>query len=190
MNYRTLAVAAAVAVALGGCAKSAKDSRLDELDSNSRRAVEDSLAQSAARAARAQETLAQVERSRTEPAPPSLDVAGLPPELRRPATMNWSGPGQEAARQMAGMVGYEFRIVGNPPPNLPMVSIAQTDAPVGKIVEDIGLQVQGMAQIVVDPNLKRVEFRYVAAYPAVGPAPAGVRGYARGSYASAPAITK
>jgi hypothetical protein len=28
---------------------------------------------------------------------------------------------------VAGLVGYEFRIVGNPPPNLPMVSVAATD---------------------------------------------------------------
>lgn len=191
MLYRTLGlprsvvIAAVAAALLAGCAKNT-ETRLDELDSNSRRAVEDSLAQSAARAAKAQETLAQVERARTEPAPASLDVSGLPSELKRPATMNWSGPGPEAARQVAGLVGYEFRVVGNPPPNLPMVSIAATDLPVAKIVEDIGLQVQGIAQVLVDPNLKRVEFRYLAAYPARGPAPAGER---RRVY-SAPSITK
>lgn len=190
MNYRNLprsfVVAATAGLLLAGCAKGVKDSRLDELDSNSRRAVEDSLAQSAARAARAQETLAQVERARTEPSPASLDVTGLPAELRRPATMNWSGPGVEAARQVAGLIGYEFRIVGNPPPTPPMVSVAATDLPVAKIVEDVGLQVQGIAQIVVDPNIKRVEFRYVAAYPA---AVRGVERTERRTY-SAPSITK
>lgn len=187
MFYRTLGlprsaiVAAVAATLLAGCAKGTRDTRLDELDSNSRRAVEDSLAASAARAAKAQETLAQIERARTEPAPASLDVSGLPPELRRPATMNWSGPAPEAARQVAGLVGYEFRIVGNAPPNLPMVSVAATDLPVAKVVEDIGLQVQGIAQVLVDPNVKRIEFRYLAAYPA---------GRTSRRIQSAPSITK
>ena len=162
------AVAAiALATALAGCASKVRDSRTEELDSASRQMVADSLAQSAERAARAQETLAQVERARTEPAPPSLDVTGLPQELRRPATMTWSGPGVEAARETAGLIGYEFRIVGNPPPSAPMVNINAHDLPVAKILEDIGLQVQGSAQVVVDANVKRVEFRYVTLYPNV-----------------------
>jgi defect in organelle trafficking protein DotD len=171
-----------LAVALAGCSSRIKDSRTEELDSASRQMVADSLAQSADRAARAQESLAQVERARSEPAPPSLDVTGLPPELRRQATMTWSGPGAAAARETAGLIGYEFRVVGNPPAAQPMVNVNARDLPVAKILEDIGLQVQGSAQVVVDANLKRVEFRYVTLYPNVrGGAPV-LRG--------APALTK
>ncbi|WP_456717760.1 MULTISPECIES: DotD/TraH family lipoprotein [unclassified Bradyrhizobium] len=171
-----------LAMTLAGCATRINDSRTEELDSASRQMVADSLAQSADRAVRAQESLAQVERARTEPAPPSLDVTGLPPELRRQATMTWSGPGVAAARETAGLMGYEFRVVGNPPGTPPMVNVNARDLPVAKILEDIGLQVQGTAQVVVDANQKRVEFRYVTAYPNVrGGAPV-LRG--------APALTK
>lgn len=176
------AAALVLAVSVAGCSTRVKDSRTEELDSASRQMVADSLARSADRASRAQETLAQVERARTEPAPPSLDVTGLPAELRRPATMTWSGPGAEAARETAGLIGYDFRIVGNAPGSPPMVNVNARDVPVAKILEDIGLQVQGIAQVVVDANTKRVEFRYVGQSPNVrGGAPV-LRG--------APALTK
>ena len=63
-----------------------------------------------------------------------------------------------------------------------MVNVNARDVPVAKILEDIGLQVQGIAQVVVDANTKRVEFRYVGQSPNVrGGAPV-LRG--------APALTK
>lgn len=161
-GWRCAVVAAVSVTMLAGCGRHIKDSRVEELDSHSRQLIADDLARAADRAVKAQETLALVQRARTEPSPLPVDPAGLPAELRRPATMNWAGPGHEAARQVAGLVGYDFRIVGNPPAVAPMVNVAATDVPVGKIFEDIGLQVQGVAQIAVDPNSKRVEFRYFA----------------------------
>jgi DotD protein len=64
-----------------------------------------------------------------------------------------------------------------------MVNISAKDVPVAKILEDIGLQVQGVAQVVVDTNVKRVEFRYIAQYP-------NLRGSGAPALRGAPALTK
>lgn len=123
-------------------------------------AVTDILAKSAARATHAQETLAMIQRARTEPAMSSLNIAGLPPELVLPATMKWSGHGEDAVRRIAQMIGYEFRVMGNRPPQGPNVQVDATDQPVAKVLEDVGLQIQADATLNVDPNLRVIEFRY------------------------------
>lgn len=123
-------------------------------------AVTDILAKSAARATHAQETLAMIQRARTEPAMSSLNLNGLPPELVQPATMKWSGHGEDAVRRIAQMIGYEFRVMGNRPPQGPNVQVNATDQPVAKVLEDVGLQIQADASLNVDPNLRIIEFRY------------------------------
>lgn len=121
------------------------------------------LSESAERAATAQAELARIQEARTRPAPRPFDetLAGVPVELRKTATIEWSGPATEAARRVAAIVGYSFTIVGNPPATPPMVNVHLREVAAAKAFEDIGLQAQPFGQVVVDPNTRRVEFRYL-----------------------------
>ncbi|OAH29583.1 hypothetical protein AX289_23000 [Methylorubrum populi] len=167
MANRSLLAAMSLALALGACAR--EPDRSAVIDAAAQQLVTEKIADSAGRVARATETLALIQRARTEPSPPSVDERLLPGDLRRPITLNWSGPGEEGARRVANLLGYEFRVVGNPPAVSPPVQVGAEAVPAAKVLEDIGLQVQGSAQVVVDPNVRRVEYRYIAQNPLLGP---------------------
>lgn len=136
-------------ILLGSCAAHTVRSP----DWSTRAEVQDLLARSAQRAATAQETLAALERARVRPAPTALDETTLPPELQRLTSVEWSGPGEEAVRQIAREIGYEFRATGNPPPIPAMIHISRLEVPVAKALEEIGHQVHPRAEVIVDPNL-------------------------------------
>lgn len=155
-----LAAVAACAIALGGCATA--PTAITE-PSTLREDVEDAIGKAAQRAAEAQETLARVQVSRSKPTPSPLRDADLPEELRRPATLEWSGPAHEAARRLAALVGYRFAVVGNPPSVPPVVHVSVRDVPVGKALEQVGLQAYPFGEVAVDPSSRRVEFRYLQA---------------------------
>jgi defect-in-organelle-trafficking protein DotD len=137
------------------------------------------LSESAERAAAAQAELARIQEARTKPAPRPFDetLAGVPQELRRAATIEWSGPAVEAARRVADIVGYRFVVVGNPPATPPMVNVSLREVPAAKALEDIGLQAQPFGQVVADPNRRVVEFRYLS--PAGGAAVSAARAAVR-----------
>lgn len=156
-----LAAFAAFALVLGGCATSAPTATTEP--STLRADVEDSIAKAASRAAEAQETLARVQVSRSKPSPLPVQDANLPEDLRRPATIEWSGPAHEAARRLAALVGYQFSVVGNPPSVPPIVHVSVKDVPAGKALEQVGLQAYPFGEVAVDPNSRRVEFRYLQA---------------------------
>jgi defect-in-organelle-trafficking protein DotD len=156
------ALAPAALLALGACVTQGNvPSGTPNWDGEEKARVLDLLGQSAKRSAAAQETLAMIERTRTKPTASPIDETGLPPDLKRPTTMDWSGPGEDAVRQIARLIGYEFRTTGNKPSVPPMIEVSFVDKPVAKALEDIGLQVQPSAQVVVDPNVRRIEFRYL-----------------------------
>lgn len=160
---------------LAGCGTTRVDPRLM---AEANRPMADAsilLSESAQRAATAQEQLVRIQTARTLPAPAPVNetLAGVPDELRRPTTIEWTGPGDEAARRVSTIVGYEFRVVGNPPATLPMVNVSMQGVPAVKALEDIGNQVQPFAQIVVDANLRRIEYRYLVV--AGGQAPGASR---------------
>ncbi len=169
---RALALTVAVAVSVGACAQTV--AQVDPAAEAAIRAAGQEaalrLSESAERAAAAQADLARIQEARTRPAPRPFDetLAGVPVELRKAATVEWSGPAPEAARRVAAIVGYSFSVVGNPPATPPMVNIHMREVPAAKAFEDIGLQAQPYGQVVVDPNTRRVEFRYLS--PAAGAA--------------------
>jgi defect in organelle trafficking protein DotD len=143
-------------LSLMGCVQS-HDPRIE--DESIRSEVGQSLVQSAAQAANALETLSLIQRARTEPAPSSLDETRLPEDLRRKATVEFTGPADELVKELATNIGYAFLETGERPSNPGLVNIDAHDESVAKILEDIGLQAQIFATVIVDPNLKRVEFR-------------------------------
>lgn len=124
--------------------------------------VEQSIAQSAAEASNALETLAMVQRTRTPPTAPIVDDSGMPPELKRQATVGFTGPSVELAKEMAQDIGYAFTIEGPEPKTPGIISIDAKDEPVFRVFEDVGLQSASFATVIVDPNQKRVLFRYAS----------------------------
>jgi hypothetical protein len=162
MRFRTLAAAAAL-VTLSACATDqGRPTVMSQpaWDTHARAHIDDKLGESSRRAATALETLAMIQRTRTEPPASSIDETLLPPELARQATVEWNGPAHELVQQVARNIGYAFMVQGNPPPIPPMVSVSAVDLPVAKILETTSLQVVSFATINVDPNAKRIEFRY------------------------------
>jgi len=151
------AALASAAISLAACAVPAAPP--GSYDPAIRTEVDQQLAQTSARAANALETLAMIQRTRTEPAAPVLDDASLPAELRRKATVEFTGPAIELVRELAQNLGYAFIETGNQPANPGLVTVDAHDTTVAKVLEDTGLQAQRFATVVVDPNQRRIEFR-------------------------------
>jgi len=154
-------IAAASCLTLAACGTNSQKQAVPQYSGGSE--VDRMLAEAASKAADAQQTLARVQVARTKPAPSPLDESSLPEELKRLATIDWSGPAHEAARKVAALVGYSFAVTGNPPSIPPMVHVSATDVTAAKALENIGLQAYPFGEVTVDPNVKRIEFRYLQA---------------------------
>lgn len=157
-----IASVAAATLLMAGCSTT-KTPDNDISDVYNNQTIDKELADAVSRASKAQETLARVQVARTTPTPSALDESSLPEELKRPATIDWSGPAHEAAAKIANLVGYQFKITGNRPPIPPMVHVSVEDISAAKALEDIGLQAFPFGEVSVDPNAKRIEFRYLQA---------------------------
>ena len=160
---RALTVALGAAILLSGCAVHSNDQLMSREALDTQTEASARIAESAARAADAQQELARIQTARTVPVPAPVDedLGNVPPDLRRLVTVEWSGPAPEAAKRVAEIVGWEFRVVGNAPASGAMVDINIRERPAAKALEDIGLQAQPFGQIVADPTVRRIEFRYL-----------------------------
>ena len=104
-------------------------------------------------------------------------MSKLPPELLRPTTVEWMGPALDLTNELARNIGYEFAVIGQMPPVDVMASVSAVDEPAVKVFENIGYQVSEFATVYLDPNVKRVEFRFktndmqAMTSPSVMPAP-------------------
>ena len=117
------------------------------------------LAQAADRASNALDTLASIEQVRTPTDLPPL-AASAPPELRRSVTVNWIGPIEPIAKQLADRASYRFDVTGNMPETPVIVSMNVRNQPVIEGLRDLGLQLGGRAELKVDANLHRIELHY------------------------------
>jgi defect-in-organelle-trafficking protein DotD len=170
-----IAMMATATLWLAGCSTT-KTPENDLSGIYSNQAIDKELADAVGRATKAQETLARVQVARTAPTPSALDETSLPEELKRPATIDWSGPAHEAASKVAALIGYQFKITGNRPSIPPMIHVSEQDVSAAKALENIGLQAFPFGEVSVDPNAKRIEFRYLQAQQqpikAIGTSPA------------------
>jgi len=117
------------------------------------------LAAAADKASSALDQLAAIEQTRTPTDLPPL-AASAPPELRRSITVNWIGPVEPIAKQLADRASYQFNITGNKPETPVVVSLNVRNQPVIESLRDLGLQLGGRAELRVDPNMKVVELSY------------------------------
>jgi defect-in-organelle-trafficking protein DotD len=116
------------------------------------------LAQAAERATAAQNRMAQIESFRT-PLPPLIDPSPLP-GLMQITSITWTGPIEQIARTLAEMGSLEFKTTGKEPPLPLVVSVDAHQQPIGKILQDIGLQAGRRADIIVNPGTRTLDLRY------------------------------
>ena len=133
------------------------------VDAAIRSEVDQQIAQSGAEAASALRQIAAIERVRTPAPSPAVSDTELPPDLRVRASFEWNGPAPALVRDLAGRIGYQFRETGHPAAIPAMVNISLRETSVGQALADVGLQVQRVATVVVDPSARVVEYRNEAA---------------------------
>lgn len=151
----------AILGALTACAPVARDAETgSEIDAKSRTIVDRELAEAAVNATKALSTLAAIEAAQSTPIAPAIETDNLPEELTRPTSVDWSGPAEILTGRIAGSIGYQFAVVGKPPPNDVIVQLSLHDVPAAKALESIGLQSAPFVTLIVDPNSRRIEFRY------------------------------
>lgn len=144
-----------IALGIAGCARNMPKPQLVVEPEN----VTMRLAEAADRAATALDTLAAIEQVRTPTDLPPL-AANAPLELRRSVTVNWVGPAEPLAKQLADRASYHFKTSGNPPETPVIVTINVRHQPVIETLRDVGLQLGNRAQLRVDAEQKVVELSY------------------------------
>ena len=119
------------------------------------------LAEAAERAERALARLA-----RTLPPPdaagamPALE--GMPATLRRPVTLDWTGPVETVAAMLAGRAGYRFLQAGRPPARPLVVSVEAEGTPLIAVLRDAALRAGEAATLTVDAAAQTVVLDWTA----------------------------
>ena len=113
---------------------------------------------------RAERALAALARALPAPDPESglPPVDGVPEELRRPVTLDWTGPVEVLAADLARRAGYRFAQAGRPPARPPIVAIAAKDEPLIAVLRDLGLRAGEAATLTVDAANRTVLLDWVA----------------------------
>ena len=97
---------------------------------------------------------------------PDIAIAAIPnapQELRRTISVDWYGPVEQIARDVANRASYNFQAFGNTPPTPVIVTITARNRPVIDVLRDIGLQVGSQANLKVDASRRIVELYYPSA---------------------------
>jgi defect-in-organelle-trafficking protein DotD len=124
------------------------------------------LAAAADRASHALDTLASVENTRTPISiPPLAEAEGTPIELRRAITVDWVGPVEPLAEQLADRASYRFQLTGQKPSVPLVISLRVRNQPLIDALRDLGLQLNNRATLRVDSGTRTIEIVYSATTP-------------------------
>jgi defect-in-organelle-trafficking protein DotD len=159
---KALAVTALAAATLAACAPMNFAQKVDQQLVAEPDPVGLRLASAADRATAALQTLASVEQHRT-PAASIQSTPAAPQELRRAVSVEWIGPIEPLARQLADRAGYRFLVNGDQPPAPLVVSVMAKQRSVVEVLRDVGLQAGARADIAVDVDQRIVELNYAPA---------------------------
>lgn len=106
-------------------------------------------------------TLDLVERAKGPAPAPEIQESAVPPALLAEMTeINWSGPVEPLLSDLAHRAGYAWVPPLHTPVTPAMVSLSSNKTTVAKALEDVGLQIDKFATIVVDPNKQSITLRY------------------------------
>ena len=103
-------------------------------------------------AERAERALASLARALPAPDPQSgmPRLAGVPAALRTPMTLDWTGPVEALAAELAGRAGYRFAEAGRRPARPLIVAVEAQAQPLIAVLRDLGFRVGGAATLTVD----------------------------------------
>ena len=113
---------------------------------------------------RAERALAALARTLPAPDPSSAlpPVDGVPEELRRAVTLDWTGSVEVLAADLARRAGYRFAQAGRPPARPPIVAVAAKDEPLIAVLRDLGLRAGEAATLTVDAANRTVLLDWTA----------------------------
>ncbi len=122
------------------------------------------LAEAALRAERALSLLAKTRSARADLRVPETPT-NVPPELLQKVTLDYIGPLEELARQLAAGAGYALVTAGRPPPAPVLVEIEAKDTPLIHVFQDAGMQAAAQALLTVDAGRMTVRLDWFDAPP-------------------------
>jgi defect in organelle trafficking protein DotD len=76
------------------------------------------------------------------------------------ASVDWSGPVGPIVSKIADASNFQLHVFGQPPAVPVLVSVHQTNVPLGYVLRDIDFQSGSKANIVVFPDRRVIELRY------------------------------
>ncbi len=115
-------------------------------------------------AERAERALASLARALPAPDPRSglPDADSLPGALRTAVTMDWSGPIETLAAELAERAGYRFAEAGQPPARPMIVAVETEREPLIAVLRDLGLRAGAAATLTVDAANRTVLLDWAA----------------------------
>ena len=121
-------------------------------------------------AERAERALASLARAVPAPDPESRlpDARSVPAALRRPVTLDWTGPVEALAEELARRAGYRFAEAGRPPARPLIVSVEANAQPLIAVLRDAGLRAGTAATLTVDAERRAILLDW-AEQPALAP---------------------
>ena len=113
---------------------------------------------------RAERALASLARALPAPGPESglPDMGALPAALRRSVTVDWSGPIETLAADLARRAGYGFAQAGRAPARPLIVAVEAKDEPLIAVLRDLGLRAGSAATLTVDAANRTVLLDWTA----------------------------
>lgn len=155
------AILCGAVVAVSACTMTPKEAtELPSVDIDARlaEAVETSTA---ANVAISRVEVATVDPVRPGPGEVLPTVAVLPVEMMEQMTIDFNGPAETVAKDLAKELDYKFvGTIGKKPPSPRFVSIHETDEPIYVILREVAYQMDGYGDLVVNPQFGTVEIRY------------------------------
>lgn len=119
------------------------------------------LVETALRAEAALTRLARI-RSAKHPLKPAPIPRLVPPTLLAPVSLEWVGPIEGLARELASRASFSFKTSGAPPVQPPIIDIVAAEKPLIEILRDVGLQAGSAAALTVDAAGRTVRLDWVA----------------------------
>ena len=121
-------------------------------------------------AERAERALASLARAVPAPDPESRlpNVRSVPAALRTPVTLDWTGPVEALAEELARRAGYRFAEAGRPPARPLIVAVEAEGEPLIAVLRDAGLRAGSAATLTVDAAGRTVLLDW-AGPPALAP---------------------
>ena len=113
---------------------------------------------------RAELALASLARALPAPHPESglPDASTLPAALRRPVSLDWTGPIETLAADLARRAGYGFAQAGRAPARPLIVAVEAKDEPLIVVLRNLGLRAGSAATLTVDAANRTVLLDWTA----------------------------